>query len=267
MPEVSVILPVYNGAAYLKEAIDSILAQTFTDFELLVINDGSTDGSESIITSYTDKRVQHLKNERNSGLVFSLNRGVKEAKGTYIARMDADDVALPERLEKQLAYLQSNRADIVATRVKLIDATGNSLPDWDEDRDHLTQAEIRRYLRRNNCIAHPTVMGKTALFRSYPYRFKQHYSEDYDLWLRMAAEGVRIEKIAEPLLLHRILTTSFTRSKKTNLFYGLARLKFRFVEQQVQNGKLNGFVAGVFLFALLDLLKAAGKEIKALFTR
>jgi len=267
MPAVSVILPVYNGEAYLKEAIDSILAQTFTDFELLVINDGSSDGSERIITSYTDQRVKHVKNERNSGLVFSLNRGVKEARGTFIARMDADDIALPERLEKQVAFLQSNEADIVATRVKLIDAFGNSLPDWVEDRDHITRDEIRRYLRRNNCIAHPTVMGRTALFRSYPYRFRQHYSEDYDLWLRMAADGLRIEKLAEPLLLHRILTTSFTRSKKTNLFYGLARLKFRFVGQQVQKGNLNGFVTGVFLFSLLDLLKAAGKEVKARFTK
>src|SRR5215218_8009066 len=109
MPQVSVILPVYNGEAYLQEAVDSILAQTFTDFELLIINDGSTDDSERIIDSYKDSRVKHLKNEQNRGLIFSLNRGVEAAKGAYIARMDADDVALPERLEKQMQYLKQNK--------------------------------------------------------------------------------------------------------------------------------------------------------------
>jgi glycosyltransferase involved in cell wall biosynthesis len=267
MPQVSVILPVYNGEAYLREAVDSILAQTFADFELLIINDGSTDGSERIIASYKDNRVKHLKNEQNRGLIFSLNRGVEAAKGTYLARMDADDIALPERLEKQLAYLQRTGAGIVASRVKLIDPEGNPLPDWPEDRDNVRPEHIRRYLRKSNCIAHPTVFGKTELFKRYPYHFGQKYSEDYDLWLRMAADKIRIEKMEEPLLLHRILPSSFTRSKKTNLFYGLAKVKFRFFMQQAKKGHLTPYVGSIFLFALVDLVKAAGKETKALFTK
>ncbi|RYZ27160.1 MAG: glycosyltransferase [Chitinophagaceae bacterium] len=262
MPVVSVILPVYNAEAYLKEAIDSILAQTFADFELLVINDGSTDDSESIINAYTDERIRHLKNDRNRGLVFSLNRGVNEAKGIFLARMDADDIALPERFAKQLHYLQTNKTDIVATCVQLIDNAGHSLPDWQEDRDRISPDEIRRYLPINNCIAHPTVMGRTALFQQYPYLSKQKYSEDYDLWLRLLAGGNYIHKIEEPLLLYRVLPTSFTRSKKTNLFYGLAKVKFQFVRQQAKRGNLNTFVLSVFVYACLDLLKAAGKEIK-----
>ena len=97
MPKVSVLLPVYNAEKYLQEAIDSILRQTFTDFELLLINDGSTDGSEEVIRQYHDDRIVYIKNDGNKGLIYTLNRGIEAAKGTYIARMDADDVSLPER--------------------------------------------------------------------------------------------------------------------------------------------------------------------------
>lgn len=267
MPEVSVILPVYNSEAYLKEAIDSILAQTFIDFELVIIDDGSTDSSAKIILSYNDPRIKYFKNETNKGLVFSLNRAVNEATGNYIARMDADDISLPERLEKQLAYLKKGNAALVASRVKLIDAGGKPMPDWKEDYDHVSFRQIKNYLRISNCIAHPTVLGRTDLFRKYGYRAEQKYSEDYDLWLRLVADGCRIEKLSESLLLYRVLPNSFTRSKKTNLFYGLAGVKFRFVGDQWKQHRFSFFVFSVFMFALLDLLKGAGKEVKAFFKK
>ena len=218
MPVVSVILPFYNAALYLREAIDSILAQTFTDFELLLVNDGSTDGSESIIQSYTDERIRYIKNETNSGLIFSLNRGIELAGGEWIARMDADDIALPRRLEKQLSFLTINPSALLATTVKLIDDSGISLPDWKDDIAHTTALQIRKFLPKNNCIAHPTVMGKASLFKRYQYVQNQKYSEDYDLWLRLSADGVTIAKLAEPLLYYRILPTSITRFKKVNIF-------------------------------------------------
>lgn len=264
MPKVSVILPVYNGEKYLAEAVDSILGQTFTDVELLLLNDGSTDGSEAIIQAYKDDRIVYVKNEKNNGLIYTLNKAIALARGEYLARMDADDVALPERLQKQVSQLEQSGAAVLFTRVKLIDAGGKPLPPWKDDADNVAPQRIKNFLKNDNCLAHPTVMGKTALFKKYGYRYNQKYSEDYDLWLRLLADGLRIEKLEEPLLLHRILPTSETRFKKVNLYYRLAKVKVRFLWPQVKKGRITTFTAGVFLHAVTDLAKAGGKEIKAL---
>lgn len=267
MPAVSVILPVYNGEKYLREAIDSILSQTHTDFELLLMNDGSTDTSEAIIQSYTDPRIVYVKNESNKGLIYTLNKAIELAKGEYIARMDADDIALPARLENQLRYLKQSVAAILATRVKLIDDEGKTLPDWEEDARNLSAHEIKSFLLKDNCIAHPTVMGKASLFKAYGYRYNQKYSEDYDLWLRLIADGLIIEKLAEPLLLHRILSTSATRAKKVNIYYRLAKVKFRFLWPQIKKGRFTSYHAKVVMYGLMDLIKAGGKEIKRLVAK
>ncbi len=219
MPAVSVILPVYNGDAFLKEAIDSILRQTFTDFELIIINDGSTDDSEEIIQSYSDERILYLKNDMNRGLIFSLNRAIDFSNGKWIARMDADDISLPERIKKQVGYAMANDSTLLATQVDLIDVNGLSLPPWPADRYTRNSTEIKRHLLRDNCLAHPSVFGKTEIFKRYRYRSVQKYSEDYDLWLRLVDDGFQIDKLDEPLLLHRILPTSATRFKKINFFY------------------------------------------------
>src|SRR3712207_3671984 len=106
-PKVTVLMAVYNGEAYLREAVDRILGQTFTDLEFLVVSDGSTDGSAEILRSYADPRLRVVENERNLKLIASLNRGLELARGEYVARMDADDVSLPDRLAKQVAYLEA----------------------------------------------------------------------------------------------------------------------------------------------------------------
>ena len=262
MPVISVILPVYNAQQYLQEAVDSILQQTFTDFELLLINDGSTDSSEQIILGYQDSRIVYIKNGINRGLIYSLNKAIDAAKGIYIARMDADDAALPERFEKQLAFLRKSDAAMVASTVKLVAADGQPLPEWKEDAANLTSEQIKRFSLRDNCVAHPTVFGRTDIFKKYKYRYNQKYSEDYDLWLRLFADGHRIEKMAEPLLLHRILPTSATRFKKINVYYRLGKVKFRFLWQQLKAGRLTSFHVAVFLFGMRDFFLAAGKEIK-----
>ncbi|MFN5442865.1 MAG: glycosyltransferase family 2 protein, partial [Crocinitomicaceae bacterium] len=107
-PDVSVVMPVYNGEQYLKEAIESILSQTYVNFEFIIINDGSEDNSEEIILSYNDPRIVYIKNLENLKLIKTLNIGFSKAKGKYIARMDADDISLPRRLEKQVDYLERN---------------------------------------------------------------------------------------------------------------------------------------------------------------
>lgn len=268
MSKVSVILPVYNGEAFLKEAIDSILHQTFKDFELIIINDGSTDSSEQIIKSYSDNRIVYIKNEKNEGLIFTLNKAIYAANGKYIARMDADDVALPVRFEKQVEYLDANPEFVMlATCVILIDANGNRLSDWKEDITHLTYREIKDYLPVNNCLAHPSIMGLAHVFKKYKYRFNQKYSEDYDLWLRVTADKLKIEKLGEQYLQHRILPTSATRFKKVNVYYRIAKVKMRFFKQQLSKGNINGFVLKVFVFGIGDFVKGTGKQIKAIFRK
>lgn len=267
MPAVSVILPVYNGDAFLKEAIDSILQQTFTDFELIIINDGSTDGSEEIIQSYSDERIIHLKNDTNKGLIFSLNRAIDFSQGKWIARMDADDISLPERIKKQLEYVMENDSTFLATQVDLIDVNGLALPPWPADRHTRNSTEIKRHLLHDNCLAHPSVLGKAEIFKKYRYRRSQKYSEDYDLWLRLVADGFKIDKLNEPLLLHRILPTSATRFKKINVFLRLAKVKFRFAGYQLRKRKISGFTLRVMAYAFFDLIKASVKETKSLFSK
>ena len=106
---ITVLMSVYNGEEYLRIAIDGILNQTYNDFEFIIINDGSTDQSRNIICSYTDKRIKLIDNDKNNGLIYSLNKGIENASGKYIARMDADDISLPTRLQKQFDYLESNK--------------------------------------------------------------------------------------------------------------------------------------------------------------
>lgn len=263
MPKVSVIMPVYNGEEFLREAIDSILAQSFSDFEFIIVNDGSTDTSESIIRSYNDPQIVYIENEKNEGVIFSLNKAIDAAQGEFIARMDADDIAIPERLEKQVEYLITHPdVSIVASTVQLIDEKGHQLKDWQEDINHISSTAIKRYLPINNCIAHPSIMGRAELFRKYKYQRNQKFSEDYDLWLRLLSDKKKIEKIGEPLLYHRILQTSVTRSKKVNVFYRIGKVKFRFFSKQITKGRLNLFVLDIFLHGLVDFIKGTGKEIK-----
>ena len=108
VPGVSVVMPAYNAAKYIKEAIDSILAQTYRDFEFIIVNDGSTDNTKEIILSYSDPRIVYIENEQNSGICVTLNKGLDAAKGRYIVRMDSDDIALPQRLEVQVRYMDAN---------------------------------------------------------------------------------------------------------------------------------------------------------------
>ena len=112
MPKVSVVMPAYNAEKYIREAIDSVLAQTFTDFEFIILDDGSTDATAAIIQSYEDDRIRFCPNERNMGVAATLNRALKLAQGEYIARMDADDVSYKNRLEMQLDFIKKSGCDI-----------------------------------------------------------------------------------------------------------------------------------------------------------
>jgi glycosyltransferase involved in cell wall biosynthesis len=196
---VSVILPVYNGAAFLRESIDSILAQTFRDLELIIIDDGSTDATAEIVFSYRDNRVRFLQNEVNLGLIESLNKGLRTAKGEFIARMDADDVAFPQRLEKQLEIFRSNSSVLVCGSNYAIE--GSSIFQY---RSKVTDND---YLKSNllfaTCFSHPTVMMRNV-FKKLDIWYDPAYrhAEDYRLWTTLAQYG-EFAYIDEPLIKYR----------------------------------------------------------------
>lgn len=195
-----VLMPVYNGEPYLREAIESILAQSLTDFQFLIINDGSADGSRAIINSYHDQRIQLLENECHLGLVASLNRGLCLAQGDYIARMDCDDISLPGRLSKQVAFMAEHPE---------VGLCGGWIECFREKNQvlqvPLQHEEIVRALPRYNPVFHPTVMLRTQILKSHSLYYDPEYRhvEDYELWSRMV--GVtRCANLPEVLVRHRI---------------------------------------------------------------
>ena len=264
-PAISIVLPVYNSGQYLAETINSLLAQTFTDFELIIIDDGSTDNSTEIISGYADKRIRLLRNERNFGLIYTLNKGVELAKGKYIARIDGDDICAPDRLERQLYYFQQDPSvAVVASTVTFIDASGAETGTWPLDRETTTSRQIKNRMPWENCIAHPSVMIDTAVARTYHYSTSQLHAEDYDLWLRLLADGQKIEKISEPLLYYRVHGTSITGSilRKSNPFFKQYRCKKNFLCQRIKQHRWGTFEWKVLLTTLLDGAGGIGKELK-----
>lgn len=260
-PTVSVLLPVYNAGRYLREAIDSVLGQSFSDFELLVLDDGSTDDSANVIRSYSDPRLRHLPNDRNRGLIYTLNRGIELAQGTYIARMDADDVCLPERFAQQVTFLEQNEVALVATTLEMMDERGAPLPPWRDDRASVSPDSIREQLLRANCIAHPSVMGRADIFRRYRYQEDQTEAEDYDLWLRLVADGQRIGKIESPLLRYRVLAGGLTKKEGLSGFERLARTKGKFLARRKADGTMNDYCRRLQRQYRLDLLRARIKKL------
>lgn len=215
-PMVTVLMSVYNGERFLKEAIESILTQTFTDFEFLIINDGSKDNSVKIIESYDDPRIRLINNEKNLKLIASLNKGVSLARGRYIARMDCDDISMPERLEKEVNFLENNHDyGLVGTWYTVID--GESKDQY--NRSYPSSNDLIKLFLSLNCpLAHGSIMGRTELFKQNSYGSKEYPAvEDYELWVRMS-KTTKIHNIPEYLFKYRVYGESFSDSK-TQLMY------------------------------------------------
>lgn len=195
-------MAVYNGEHYLQTAINSVLNQTYQDYEFIIINDGSTDASIEIINSNDDPRIKLIHNETNLGLIGSLNKGIEKARGKYIARTDCDDLLEPDRLSKQVKVLEQNE-DIVllGSWMQLIDEHGQDLHIWHYP---ATDTEIRWASLFNTAIGHPSSMFRTdAARQSYGYSKDYIYAEDYDLWSRLSEVG-QLANIPEALQKYRI---------------------------------------------------------------
>lgn len=268
VPAVSIILPAFNCEKYIDKAIHSVLQQTFTDFEFIIINDGSTDKTEMIVLNYADPRIVYLKNPENKGLIYTLNRAVALAHGKYIARMDADDICMPERIAKQKEFLDQNtNIAVLATTINFINDTGEKTGVWELDRQTTTPEQIKRKIIFENCIAHPTVMMRAELVKELKYSKKQKNVEDYDLWLRVLNRGYRIAKLEEPLLLYRKHDNSITGThlKKINPFFKHLRMKWKMIWLDFFSGHISLFLLRVGGSVWIDLFKGLAKALKNIF--
>lgn len=220
-PLITVIMPVYNCEKYILEAVESILQQTYTNFELILIDDCSTDATLQICKSFQDDRIVIIEKERNSGYTNSLNYGLSIAKGKYIARMDGDDISLPMRFEKQVDFLEANE-DIVLC------GTQYNIIGTEKVCNHpLTHDEIKVKLLSGSYIAHPTVMFKKDFFDKHnlSYNSKMEPAEDYDLWSRVVFLG-RVENLKDVLLQYRVheQQTSIVKNERQEFLANKIRL-------------------------------------------
>lgn len=204
-------MPVYNGEAYLREAIDSILHQTFADFELLIVDDGSTDRSVEIIKTYDDPRVRLIRHDVNLGLVATRNDALRCARGEYVAILDCDDSAYPERVARQLSFMDRNpEFGMVGSWIEIMDARGN--PTGEVMRYPAPPEEIPALLLFGNYFSQSSVFIRKASLPKEHYRPEYPVAEDYDLWVRMAA-GSKLWNVQEVLTRYRVHSPSASFSK------------------------------------------------------
>ncbi|WP_406843111.1 glycosyltransferase family 2 protein [Flavobacterium soyae] len=221
-PEISVIIPVYNAASFLYESIESILNQTFSDFELIILNDKSTDGSLEIIKSFQskDNRIIIIDKEQNVGPANLRNEGINAAKGTYIALMDADDIALPTRFEKQIAVLKNNPE---------IGVCGTWFTFFGSKKDkiikHNTNPDAIKVSFLHSCnIGNPTVMFKKEVLGDLKFDNEYVPVEDYDLWSRLLAK-TNFYNIPESLLNYRQHNNNISKTKIDNVNRSVKKVK------------------------------------------
>jgi glycosyltransferase involved in cell wall biosynthesis len=233
-PRVSVLLPVRNGLPWLTTAIESVLTQTFRDFELIVLEDGSTDGTPELLSQLNDTRLRIVETG-GVGIAAALNMGLDAARGAYIARQDADDESVPERLARQVAVLERHpRIAVVSSTAEYIDADGRPVAsDWvdivrRQQDTALTPEAIRALMPLTCCITHGSILARAdALRRVQGYREDMVPAEDYDLWLRLLPEH-QFAKLPERLYRHRLhggQTGARARDEQTRKAI-LAKLQF-----------------------------------------
>lgn len=215
-PIISVIMPAYNAEKYLEESIKSILNQTFTNFEFIIINDGSKDNTKKIIDIYKkkDKRIILLNNPKNLGLQVSLNRGLKLAKGKYIARMDSDDISLSNRFQIQINFLDRNKdIFLVGGSAIVINEKGEKVGCFIKDD---SPRRIKKKLLKSNPFIHPSIMFRNEMIY---YREKFVCSEDYDLYLRLLTDDKNMRSLSNILIKYRIRKDSFVSTMPYQEFY------------------------------------------------
>jgi glycosyltransferase involved in cell wall biosynthesis len=203
MVEISVVMPAYNSAPYIREAIDSILNQTFREFEFIIVNDDSTDNTEQIILSYTDPRIRYIKNEFNKGIAAARNIGMQHATGKYIAVMDSDDISMPHRFEIQYHYLEKyNSIDILGASLIIFTTDSQNTKHYPFESEY-----IKSFLFFDNAVAQPTVMMRRAFLLDNYLEYNNEINdgtEDFDIWFRAVLKGATIRNLQLSLTRYRI---------------------------------------------------------------
>lgn len=213
-------MPVYNAAAHLREAIDSILGQTYADFEFLIINDGSTDDSHQIIISYTDARINYVINKTNLKLIATLNKGIELAKGEYIVRMDADDISLPNRIEKLVAVMDANPAVGVCGSWFEIFGSKSKLTKYCAANDDI---KIRMLFQCHFC--HPAVVIRKSVLQQFNLRFNYDFihAEDYELWIQVSKHA-QLANVPQVLLKYRVHENSVSSKYQAQQWQNTLRI-------------------------------------------
>jgi glycosyltransferase involved in cell wall biosynthesis len=238
---------VWNGAPRVREAVESVLGQTMGDLELIVIDDGSTDGTPAILESFGDPRL-HVERRGRGGLTSALNRALTLARAPFLARLDADDIAVPERLARQRAFLDAHPdVGLLGSAAREVDPSGRDIRTVRPPTD---DAALRRALIRSNPFVHSSMMMRRAavdLVKGYDPSFP--VAQDYDLWMRVS-RVTRMANLAEPLVVRRILPGRVTATRDTERLRAEARVRWRAV-------RAGTYPAWCLLFALRPLLARA----------
>lgn len=252
LPKVSVVIATYNAAPFLGEAIDSILNQTFRDLELIIVDDGSTDETHQILGRYTDPRIIRLRNETNQGVARARNCGNAIARGEYLAVQDADDLSTPDRIEKQVAFLDAHpEIGLVGSQGILIGESGET-----RLKVPLHNTEIQALLLGENCLLHSSLMMRRGIFEEIGGYDETYVAEDYDLVLRLA-ERTQVANLPDILYLKRGVSGSITYSPR-----GLwqQRCVLRAVEEALQRRSRRGLIMHPHPRYALTCLAAACAE-------
>lgn len=222
-PLITVLMPVYNAENYLAASIESILSQSYQNFEFILIDDGSTDNSKKIILSYKNSRILCLSNDKNLGISSSLNKGIKVSSGKYIARMDADDISHANRLENELLMIHTENADICGCKWAVIDKNGTVIKDCDVP---LSCEAIDLRLANTVPFAHGSVLiRKQFLLENNLFYQPHHVAEDYDLWIRMHKAGAKFTNHPDALYFYRHNEQSLSKIKKNEIAAASKKLR------------------------------------------
>ncbi|MBU3563544.1 glycosyltransferase family 2 protein [Polynucleobacter sp. Tro8-14-1] len=215
-------MPAFNAEKHIAAAIESILQQDFTNFELIILNDGSKDKTGQVIDQFKDPRIYRIELQENQGLVKSRNQLVAASRGRYIAFLDSDDIALPHRLQAQVNFLDLNQVDICGgAYYSLYEATGKKKA----SKERYSDADIRALMTISSPLCNPAVMGRAEVFKTHPYKIGKDYAEDYSLWIDLALAGCRFANLKERLITYRIhdRQTSQVQNSETNTIFKKSR--------------------------------------------
>lgn len=233
-PSLTVGIPVFNGEKFIKSSVMSVLNQAYKDFELIVTDDGSTDETMDILRSIKDTRLRIVSDGKNIGLASRLNQQISLASGEYFIRMDADDIMFPDRIQKQIAFLEAHpEIDVVGTSAVIIGDNNEILFGM---KGPMTAPQKRSDVINGNIFIHPSVAGRTKWFREHPYDDSKRRSQDFFLWLS-SVEDSKFGIIDEPQLFYRVVDNDlwgkFKRSNRTMFRYFKSQINAHNIKEPI----------------------------------